>query len=703
MAKKKSEDSQSFEEVTLESETSETLSVEQESELEESNSFEEVADNAEAIENQPEEITDDLASAQSNAESEPPSGLGTEKYEESADRDYSQYSLGSEGGNTLRGLSKKLFARNKPVSPNELEVDSEPEEDVLDEKALKKRIRAANSEIKSLENELAERLAETDKTQEDLAEAETAIEKLETWTGSQQDSFFWRLKQKMSANQQSAQADLETLESQVKSLDLPEAGTLIDMRTRFHNGLKTSFLAALIPIGLLIFIAWASENEFGSRLTNALSNGWVISALVIVLAIFSGFWFLLRRGLKANQKNVPWKKLLMQLLVIFLIIGLLAFFIFFPDFMRDVVGPIVRSIMPLTITLILISLFFALLGLTISYYSKWSEYRRTVVEQYAKLDNVVNGYVKTKQEIVRIDGLYKQLTDWVELVAHSVYRPWAINPDWKSKESFRSEADNMPRALRVAQAVESDPADTARLERKISQLLMTPGWRSQAFSESLEAISRMKGLTSDALSTDRLERDLPHQPNNSRELVLDEYRSLASGYEPGFLEQVAKHRVEELASKSQVFALSEAQPQVEQLVEDPLRVFLGSQLEESSTVITSEWDEFLSKGLSLSEDEQPPLSPLTFTEDGIMVGASSPMVFVLAPDKVAEKLTSSVSKSVSLMGAEPSSATPRSEIVLRVDVSKPTMFENVHLISKAVPGLALPTPTTPTSPEDQDL
>jgi hypothetical protein len=325
---------------------------------------------------------------------------------------------------------------------------------------------------------------------------------------------------------------------------------------------------------------------------------------------------------------------------------------------------------------------FAILGASISYYSKWSEFRRTVVEQYTKLDNVVNGYIITKQEIVRLEGLYEQLVEWIEILAHAAYRPWRVNQRWTSKEELRSASENMPRALRVAQAIESDPADTARLESKIGELLLTQGWRSQAFLESLDSISELRGLTTEHLSIDKLERDLPHQPNKTRELILESYRSI-DDTDGSFLEKVARHRVEELASRSQAFALSEAQPKVEQLIEDPLRVLLGSQLEESSTVITAEWDDYLSRGLSLSEENQPPLSPLSFTESGIMNKSSAPNAFVLAPSKVAEKLRAIASTSVELRALEQSETTPRAEIVLRVDVAPPTAFEHVHLVSKA--------------------
>lgn len=609
-------------------------------------------------------------------------------------------------------LSDKLFKSKKPwqKQPSEqIEFQPEPEEDVEKQPQLTKaeissKISKLRKSISKIDNQLIEIEKNTKTSQEALYKSEDNLHTLDDWNSKQRTSFFWKLKQKMSSNLTTAKSDLEFLEGQVNELDLPDPGTLIEMRTKFHQNLKISFLLALLPIFLLFFIPWAARAELGKIILDSITQGWALPVFAILAAVFSGIWFLIRRGFKANEKPVPWRKFWKQLAVIIAIVVLIALFMIFPEFMRFWLTPILEELRPLAVTLILIGLFFALLASTISYYSKWSEFRRTVIEEYTKLDNVVNGYIKTKQEIVRLEGLYEQLVEWVEILAHASYRPWRVSEHWKSKDAIKSASDNMPRALRVAQAIESDPADTARLESKIGELLLTPGWRSQAFLESLESITKLKGLTSDHLSVERLERDLPHQPNKSRELILESYRSASTEVDNDFLEHVARHRVEELAARSQAFALSEAQPQVEQLIEDPLRVLLGSQIEESSTVITAEWDDYLSRGLSLDEENQPPLSPLSFTESGIMVDASKPNVFVLAPAKVAEKLAIQASPSIHMEAMDPSEMTPRSEIVLRVDVAKPTAFENVHLVSSATPGVR-PADEAPseTSPEDQDL
>lgn len=609
-------------------------------------------------------------------------------------------------------LSDKLFKSKRPwqKQPEEnREVEQEIDQEVDEQPKLTKAEISSNisklqKSISKIDNQLLQVEKETQANQAALHKAEDSLNTLDDWNTKQRTSFFWKLKQKMSSNLTTAKSDLDFLEGQVNELDLPDPGTLIEMRTKFHKSLKISFLLALLPIFLLFFIPWAARIDLGTILIDSITQGWALPVFAILAALFSGIWFLIRRGFRANEKPVPWKKFWIQLAVIISIVVLISLFVFFPDFMRTVLTPILEQLRFLAVTLILIGLMFALLGSTISYYSKWSEFRRTVIEEYTKLDNVVNGYIKTKQEIFRLEGLYQQLVEWIEILAHAAYRPWKVSEHWKSKEAIRSASDDMPRALRVAQAIESDPADTARLESKIGELLLTPGWRSQAFFESLESITKLRGLTSDHLSVERLERDLPHQPNKSRELILESYRTASADEENNFLEHVARHRVEELASRSQAFALSEAQPKVEQLIEDPLRVLLGSQIEESSTVITAEWDDYLSRGLSLDEENQPPLSRLSFTEAGIMGDASKPNVFVLAPAKVAEKLAVHTSPAIHMEAMDPSDITPRSEIVLRIDVAKPTAFENVHLVSSATPGVR-PAEKAPseTSPEDQDL
>lgn len=568
-------------------------------------------------------------------------------------------------------------------------------------------LQTMEQELASISAAIIEDRAKSEAMQNKLLEAQDSMEQLETWIGAQSSSFFWKVKARMKTNLKAAEADLLHFEEQVRNLAMPDEGTLEKIRSSFHKGLGVTAFSSFLPLALLFFIPWAARNDLPALIANAVQQGWLIPAVLIFIAIYVGVVGLIQRGLRLQKKKTPWNQYVKQIVIFALIIALVLLFVWFPDFMLNVVTPAIESIRNIATAIILIGLFFALVGLLLTYYSKWSQFRREVVEQYTNLENVVQGYVKTRQELARLEGVYQQLTEWLELIAHTLYRPWHANPNWKTNDEVKASTESMPRALRVAQAIESDPADTAKLENLIASHLLVQGWRNQAFLESLEEVSRLRGLTGDALSARQLERDLPHQPNNTRKLALEEFRKAAQNQKQqlstDFLEEVAKIRLGFLAKRTQGFALSEAQPRVQHVVEDPLRSLLGNGIEDASSIITSTWDSFLSSNLGLEEPIQPPLSSLSFTDEGIMQKVTEPFTFVIAPEKVAIKLETMVESSVTLESVEVDSENPRAEIVVRIDVTRPIGFGNVNMIAKGSSMLANPAPSPHDTSTDQDL
>jgi len=594
----------------------------------------------------------------------------------------------SKKGSFKAKLEGKLSLTKKPKT-----VDTSLEPEFSAEQASYTDPIEAIEELAQLQKQLPLNLAEinrnkakSEEVQEQRLEQEKQLSNVDSWISRQEGSYFWNVKQGMDQNLTNAKSDLEDYEAEAKSLDIPDEGELVRIRESFHKNLGRSFLAFLFPTLLLLLIPWATRQDLAGKIVNGVNSGWLIPAFVISLAVYLGILGLIQRGRRQQKKNTPWKTLLTQWAVI---LGVAIFIILnFWAHENDTLLQVTRfieSIRVLMITTLAIALFFAIVGLLIGYYSKWSEFRRKVVEQYNRLENVVNGYIKTKQEIARLENLYQQLNEWLEVLAHSVYRPWKVNPAWKTKTTVETVSETMPRALRVAEAIESENAETAKLEKLISDHLLVQGWRNHAFEDSLRQIATGQGLSAAALAPAQLDRDLPHQPNNTRKLTLEAFRSAANNLEdpqtPSYLERVARSKMGELVVRAQKYALSEAQPKVELIVKDPLRTLVSNGVEENSMTITSEWDGFLSKNLGLQEVVQPPLSTLGFTDDGIMRELHKPTSFVLAPEKLIKKLEKLTAESVKLTPVEVDVENPRAEIVVRIDVTQAISYENIKLLS----------------------
>ena len=619
----------------------------------------------------------------------------------------------------LETKSKKSSARAKPGTkpalnrkPKPVEVDLEPQGST--ESASYADPIEAIEELAQLHKQLPlnvaaiqSKKAKSEDVQGQRLKYEEQLGNIASWIAIQEESYFWKAKQVMDQNLTNATSDLKDYEAEVKTLDIPDAGELVTIRESFHKNLGKALLAFLIPTVLLLLIPWASREDMAGKIVRGVNSGWLIPALVIALALYLGVLGLVQRGLNLQNKKTPWKKLLIQWAIILGVVVFILLHFWAPDFMRSQVTPLIESIRALTITALSIALFFAIVGLLLSYYSKWSEFRRRVVEQYNKLENVVNGYIKTKQEIARLENVYQQLNEWLEVLAHSVYRPWKVNPEWKTKTAVESLSETMPRALRVAEAIESENAETAKLEKLISDHLLVQGWRNNAFEDSLKQLAAIKGLSAGALAPSQLDRDLPHQPNNTRKLTLEAFRGAAMNPDKEgsstYLKKVARSKVGELVARAQKYALSEAQPKVELIVKDPLRTLVSNGVEENSMTITSEWDEFLSKNLGLQEIVQPPLSVLGFTNDGIMREMHKPISFVLAPEKLIKKLEKLTADSVRLMPVEVDVENPRAEIVVRIDVTPAVSFENIKLLSAGAHKAFTPKSELSRDERDQDL
>ncbi|MEY4990177.1 MAG: hypothetical protein RIS08_403 [Actinomycetota bacterium] len=601
----------------------------------------------------------------------------------------------------LHGYLRSLFRPKKvtaeAVAP-EPELTVEEKQKLLDDKLARLNQEQKNA---ALFSQTAEQ------KQELIQEFDTRLTEVESWIQKLERSYFWKIQQRMDAALAQARSDISEYESLVRSLELPEKGTLRRLRETFHKGLMVTTALTLLPVAILYFIPWFARVDVVGWLSDALQSPWFVATVVLIAASVFGVRALLSKLLgknKQQEKSSVWRRLRLPF-----VIAALPLLIFGLNRVKDwlllVVVPVIEEIRPLTLLVLGILYIFSVLTLLVAYYRGWSIFRRQVTEEFSRLDNVVQGYVKTKQELARLEFLYRQTEEWLKILAHTLYRPWKIHPDWKTSNELQTSSESFPVALRVAQAVESDPAQTAQLQRLIARRLLTQGWRSQAFEKSLSRIGAALGYEESKISPELLDADLPHQPNNSRSLVLRYFEHSAQTASDGFLDlgdafsrdanqrpapsdiyllDVARAQLSELIASTQGAALSEARPNVQQIVKNPLSDLGKSEFDSSDLIEVSNWDEFLSDSLGVAEVIQPPLGILSFSEEGLKAkSAESTESKILVPERFANSVPKANAKSVEVVAIPGSQAYKAAEIIVRIDVSGPLPFSHSALTQKA--------------------
>lgn len=572
--------------------------------------------------------------------------------------------------------------------------------EVFDEKWAK----SAVLELRELQKQRIAASNSAEKIQGELSLLEHEQVRIETWLEGLKRSYYWKLEQRMGQNLDQAKSDIAEYESLVRDLELPEKGRLRSLREKFHKGLIVNFLSFAVPTFLLFFIPWFSRVDLFRWLVDLLRSPLFIVLVVTIGAVVAGVFLLLRKVI--GPKKVPLKRTLKWTTISMLVPALIYALFLLKDFLLIFVTPVIEEIRPTTLWVILILFTFLTLALLIIYYQGWSVFRRVVTEEMSRLDNVVAGYVKTRQELGRLEFLYGQTIDWMKLLAHTLYRPWKIHPDWKSPNQAQAASESFPMALRVAQAVENDASESAQLRRTIAHRLLVQGWRTSAFERSLSEIGRYLGYEPDKVNPELLDSDLPHQPNNARKLVLEYFEHSANTAQIGkldlsnkpadpesvgtkplpsdvYLVEVARDQLKYLIEKTQGSALAQARPSVQQVVSNPLGELVESDTE-NETIEVSGWDEFLAEGLGIGDQTQPPIGVLAFTNEGRKAKSPEGVTSqVLVPGRFANSLPNSTAENLKVLPMEDTDENQPAELMLRFDVVGPLPFNHVTLVQNA--------------------
>lgn len=584
---------------------------------------------------------------------------------------------------------------------------------------------AAQRELASLSDREADVTVKSEILQELITDRETALNDLQRWVESIDRSFSWKLQERMSSNLAQAQTHLSEFESAVSGLEVPARGVLAELRDRFYRRLGHGFLLLLTPIliGLLIFLLL--RMGLGNVLADLLSSGGEIGTVLgIVLVSVVVLVVLAIIGRRTGNRWLSGPVLRRIGVAIVIVAGIVLLVTLLsrpsdetgtgssvtdvPESIAGIAGDILAAQVLRWITdnlwwiilAYLAAVLATVVALLVAYYTGWSVFRRQVTEQFTQLENVSLGYRQTKQEVKRLEQLYGQLSTWLEIIAHSIYRPWRIDPRWATSHELQMSAENFPFALRVAQATDAESAQVANLERLIAERLLQQGWRQEAFDDMLDAINAAEGYEHGRLTPQLLDADLPHQSNNSRELVLARLRAAARSDAEGdeshqqFLVEVARIRLRELIRRTQSQVLSEARPDVVQIVVDPLEAVREGHIGVAGEIAPTTWDDFLKDALGITEEE-PELSRMSFTEEGLASRAPSAVkTRLIVPARLAESLPEVDGKVGQVVPTTDVSTGRSAEVLIRFDAVGPVPFEHVRLVQAATGALASASSTT---------
>jgi hypothetical protein len=140
-----------------------------------------------------------------------------------------------------------------------------------------------------------------------------------------------------------------------------------------------------------------------------------------------------------------------------------------------------------------------------------------------------------------------------------------------------------------------------------------------------------------------------------------------------------------LIEKTQGLALSEARPSVQHVVLNPLADLLQPG-EDSESLQTAGWHEFLASGLGIEEPIQPPLGLLAFTDEGMKARSADPAnskTKILIPERAASAIPKPKASNIELVSLPDDEESHPAEIIVRLDVSGPLPFRHVSLIQNS--------------------
>ena len=319
-------------------------------------------------------------------------------------------------------------------------------------------------------------------------------------------------------------------------------------------------------------------------------------------------------------------------------------------------------------------LLFTLMSLLIQYYREWSKFERSVTISLWKLEEISKSVQHYRTEQARLDVLYPQVRDWLEILGNALHNPWEIDQKWLVNNLNEISQDDFPFALRIAQAQEDDAASSIRLRRGAAERYLTKGWRSKVFEDQVISAGEMMGMNSDRLNVEILDADIALSPGGPRAILREKITTSE------LLKSVAKKQLIPLMKIVQIESIAESRPPVRENRTDILDTFQSEDFDlETSRKLA--WDDFLATSMGNTDKPRTPLSPLAFSESGRQTGHHDrAKTIFITPNRLMAKVPINETTFADSYGE--STRLPL-DIVVRMDITGPLQQEDILILKRS--------------------
>lgn len=319
-------------------------------------------------------------------------------------------------------------------------------------------------------------------------------------------------------------------------------------------------------------------------------------------------------------------------------------------------------------------LLFTLISLLIQYYRDWSKFERSVTISLWKLEEISKSVHHYRTEQARLNVLYPQVRDWLEILGNALHKPWEVDEKWLVNTLSDIPQDDFPFALRIAQAQENDAASSIALRRDAAERYLTRGWRSKVFEDQVISAGEMMGMSSERLNVEILDSDIALSPGGPRAILREKITNSE------LLKSVAKKQLLPLMKIVQIESIAESRPPVRENRTDILDTFQPEDFDlEMNRKLA--WDDFLAISMGNSEKPRTPLSQLALSESGRQTGHHDrAKTIFITPNRLMPKVPNNETTFADSYGE--STRLPL-DIVVRMDITGPLQQEDILILKRS--------------------
>ncbi len=311
----------------------------------------------------------------------------------------------------------------------------------------------------------------------------------------------------------------------------------------------------------------------------------------------------------------------------------------------------------------------------LSYYREWSKFQREVLVSLHNMNNAAANSLHCRQEVHRLENLYVQTKDWLEIIARAIYTPWVVNDKWLTAGLKSLQDQTLPFALRIGQAYEGPSGKIETLKNETKQKMLVKGWRSDAFENLIQGIRNKMGFSGNQFDLEKLDKDDPSATNNSRNILKKHMN------DSQVLNYVAKVKMRKLSEILQSDTLGKFKPPVNHEVDSPIDIFLtdSMDLELDSTEVN--WDNFLKQAIISDNPPQTPVSLYSLTNKARQAQHHEKVkTYVILPKRLEKEYEERLNDFATIKSAD--EETDRSlELVVRIDMIGPLEVDDISVWS----------------------